>query len=131
MSAAINPGSSGGPLLNVRGEVVGINSSGVTEAQNIGYIIPINDLKVVLADLHKVKLLHKPFLGVLFNNATEEMVEFMGNPLPGGCNVVEVIKGSTLDRAGVESGDMIYEINGHPVDIYGEMKMPFSEDKVS
>ncbi len=131
ISAPINPGSSGGPLLNMRGEVIGINSAIVAEAQNIGYIIPINDLKVVLNDLHKIKLLRKPFLGVLFNNATEEMVEMMGNPAPGGCNVVEVITGSTLDRAGVKSGDMIYEINGYQVDIYGEMKLPFTEDKIS
>lgn len=131
MSAPINPGSSGGPLLNPRSEVVGINTSGVVEAQNIGYAIPVNDVKIILADLHKVKLLRKPFLGVLFNNATEALTEYLGNPAPGGCYVVEVVKKSTLDRAGVKSGDMIYAINGYTIDIYGEMKLPFSEDKTS
>ena len=48
MSAAINPGNSGGPLLNVNGEVVGINSAIIQGAQNVGYIIPINDLKMRL-----------------------------------------------------------------------------------
>ena len=71
MSAAINPGNSGGPSLNTKGEVIGINSAGIPAAQNVGYMIPINDLKIVLADLYKVKLLRKPFLGVLFNNATD------------------------------------------------------------
>lgn len=131
MSAPINPGSSGGPLLNPRGEVVGINSSGVTEAQNVGYAIPINDLKIILPDLHKVKLLRRPFLGVLCNNATDALTEYLGNPAPGGCYVVEVIPGSPLDKVGVQSGDMIYEINGHAVDIFSEMKLPFSEDKIS
>jgi len=131
MSAAINPGSSGGPLLNTRGEVIGINSAGVTAAQNIGYIIPINDLKVVLDDLYKVKLLRKPFLGVLFNNASESLTEYLGNPAPGGCYVVEVLKESTLCNAGVQKGDMIYEINSHPIDLYGEMTVPWSEDKLS
>lgn len=131
ISAPINPGSSGGPLLNIKGEVVGINSSGIVEAQNVGYAIPINDLKIVLPDLYKVKILRKPFMGVLFNNGTEALTEYLGNPQPGGCYVVEVVKGSTLDKAGIKRGDMIYEINGHQVDIFGEMSVPWSEDKVS
>lgn len=131
MSAPINPGNSGGPLLNINGEVVGINSAGIMEAQNIGYIIPINDVKIVLPDLYKVKLLRKPFLGVLFNNASTSLTEYLGNPPPGGCYVVEVVKDSTLYKAGVQQGDMIYEINGHKLDLYGEMNVPWSEDKIS
>lgn len=131
MSAPINPGSSGGPLLNTKGEVVGINTSGVTEAQNVGYIIPVNDLKIVLPDMYKHKLLRKPFLGVFFNNATESLTEFLGNPQPGGCYVVEVVKNSTLSKAGVQRGDMIYEINGYRLDMYGEMNVPWREDKLS
>lgn len=131
MSAAINPGSSGGPLLNAQGEVVGINCSGITEAQNTGYAIPSNDFKIVQADMHTSKLLRKPFLGVLFNNATDSLTEYLGNPAPGGCYVVEVVGGSTLDKAGVKRGDMIYEINGHKIDIFGEMSVPWSEDKLS
>jgi serine protease Do len=131
MSAAINPGSSGGPLLNVNGEVVGINCAGIIEAQSVGYIIPINDLKIVLPDLYKIKLLRKPFLGVLYNNATIELTEFLGNPQPGGCYVVDIVKNSTLDKAGVARGDMVYAINGYRVDIYGEMCVPWSEDKIS
>lgn len=131
MSAAINPGSSGGPLLNLRGEVIGVNSSGVTEAQNVGYAIPINTLKTILNDLYEIKILRKPFLGVRFNNSTESLTKFLSNPLPGGCYVIETIKGSPLEKAGVMKGDMIYEINGHPVDMYGDMSVPWSEDKIS
>jgi serine protease Do len=130
-SAAINPGNSGGPLLNVHGHVIGINEANIPSAQNVGYAIPINDLKIVLPDLYKIKILRKPFLGVLFNNATDSLTEFLGNPLPGGCYIVEVVKGSTLYKAGVQRGDMIYEINGYRVDQYGEMTVPWSEDKVS
>ncbi len=131
MSAPINPGSSGGPLLNVRGEVIGINSSGVTEAQNVGYAIPVNTLKTILNDLYEIKILRKPFLGVRFNNSTESLTKFLGNPLPGGCYVIETIPGSPLEKAGIMKGDMIYEINGHPVDMYGDMSVPWSEDKIS
>ncbi|MCX5922067.1 MAG: trypsin-like peptidase domain-containing protein [Candidatus Dependentiae bacterium] len=131
MSAAINPGNSGGPLVNTKGEVVGINAANVPSAQNVGYIIPINDLKIVLNDFYNVKLLRKPFLGVLFNNATDSLTQYLGNPQPGGCYVVEIVKGSTLDKAGIKRGDMIYEINGNRLDIFGEMSVAWSEDKVS
>lgn len=131
MSAAINPGSSGGPLLNLKGEVIGINTAGVVEAQNVGYIIPINDLKIILSNLYKEKLLRKPFLGVLYSNATEALVNYLGNPQPGGCYVVEVIKNSTLYKAGVKRGDMLYQINGHNIDMFGEMNVPWSEDKIT
>lgn len=131
LSAAINPGNSGGPLLNVFGEVIGINSAAVLDAQNVGYMIPINDLKHVLSDLYTHTIVRKPFLGVLFNNATESLTEFLGNPQPGGCYVIEVIKNSTLDKAGVKRGDMLYEINGHSIDPFGEMVVPWTEDKIS
>lgn len=131
MSAPINPGNSGGPLLNAAGKVIGINSANVPNAQNVGYIIPINDVQIIKDDLYSLKLLRKPFLGILFNNGTETLTELLGNPLPGGCYVVEVVKNSTLYKAGVQRGDMIYEINGHRLDVYGEMSVPWSEDKIS
>jgi serine protease Do len=131
MDAPLNPGNSGGPTLNRKGEVVGINTAIIAEAQSVGYFIPINDLKAIQPDLYKVKLLRKPFLGVLFNNASEQLTEYLGNPAPGGCYVVEVVKDSTLFKAGIERGDMLYQINGHAIDIYGEMKVPWTEDKIS
>jgi len=131
MSNAINPGSSGGALLNTRGEVIGISTAGIVEAQNIGYAIAVNDLKIVLPDMKKTRIVRKPFLGVLFNNASVALTEFLGNPAPGGCYVVEVVKGSTLEKAGVKQGDMIYAINGFDIDIFGDMCVPWCEDKIS
>jgi serine protease Do len=129
-TAPINPGNSGGPLVNAAGEVIGINSSIVPDAQNIGYAIPVNELKTILADLGHIPLLRKPFLGIVFSSATESLVEYLGNPSPGGCYVVEVVPDSTLDKAGVERGDMIYSLNGYAVDRFGEMNVPWSEDKI-
>ncbi|HSW74130.1 MAG TPA: trypsin-like peptidase domain-containing protein [Candidatus Limnocylindria bacterium] len=131
MSAPINPGSSGGPLLNVKGEVVGINSSGFTEAQNVGYIIPINDLKVLMPDLYKTTLVRKPYLGITLLNATESLTTFLGNPHPGGAFIVDVVKDSLTHKAGLRAGDMIYQINGFDLDMYSDMKAPWSEDKIS
>ncbi len=131
MSAAINPGSSGGPLLNMDGQVVGINTSGIVEAQNVGYIIPINDLKTILPNLRKEKLIRRPFLGLLYNNANEALASFLGNPLPAGCYVVEAVKNSALAKAGVVRGDMLYEINGNHLDMFGDISVPWAEDKIS
>jgi serine protease Do len=130
MSAPINPGSSGGPCLNIRGQVIGISSAGVTEAQNVGFIIPSNDLKIILRDLCRIKLVKKAFLGIVPTFASESQTSFLGNPPPGGCYAAEVIKNSPLDKAGIKSGDMIYEVDGYQIDIYGQMSVPWSEDKV-
>ena len=132
ISAPINPGNSGGPAINIDGQVIGINTAGVLTAQNVGYIVPINEVKIILDDLHKVKLLRKPYLGIFFNPAANgQLTQYLGNPEPGGCYVVELLENSPLAKAGVKGGDMIYSINGHQVDVYGEMNVPWSEDKIS
>lgn len=130
MSAPINPGSSGGPSIDTHGHVVGINTAGITEAQNVGYIVPINDLKTFLSDLREGGLIRKPYIGIYQSMATPELVKALGNPEPGGTYVVEVLHDSPL-KGQLESGDMIYEINGIPIDLYGELVVPWSEDKVS
>lgn len=129
IDAPINPGNSGGPSVDRQGRVVGINTLYAPDAQNVGYVIPVNELKVVLDDLCNVKLLRKPFLGVLFNNASDALTSYLGNPVPGGLYVVDVYKDSPLHKAGVQKGDMIYQINGHRLDYYGEFA--WGDDKIS
>lgn len=130
MSAPINPGNSGGPSINTQGEVIGINTAVIASAQNIGYIIQINDLKVFLNELRTEKLVRKPYLGILQSIATENLTQALGNPLPGGVYIVEVLADSPL-KGKLESGDMVYEVNGIKVDLYGDMMVPWSEDKIS
>ncbi len=130
ITAAINDGNSGGPSLNKDGEVIGINTAGFSRAQNVGYIIPINDVKSVIDDLHDTKLLHKPFLGGEYNIANKELVSFLKNPSPGGLYVSRVYKNTLLDKAGLQAGDMIYAINGNKFDLYGETSTLWSEDRV-
>lgn len=130
ISAAINPGSSGGPSVDCCGNVIGINSSGIMAAQNVGYVIPINDIKLFLNDLRAGGLVRKPYLGLYQSIGTEELLKALGNPLPGGTYVVDVFTDSPL-YGQMKPGDMIYEINGIPVDLYGEMIVPWSEDKIS
>jgi serine protease Do len=130
-TAPLNPGNSGGPAINSFGEVIGINFAIVAKAQNVGYIIPINDVKSTINDLNKIKLLRRPVLGCLLEPANKDMLEFLSNPEPGGFYIARVFKNMLLEKVGVKAGDMIYEINGFKVDRFGRASVPWNEDKVS
>jgi S1-C subfamily serine protease len=131
VTSPLNPGNSGGPAVNQKGEVVGINSRGILEAQSVGYIIPINEVKTALKDLYHIKILRKPTLGGIFTYATNEMVDYLGNPSQGGWYIAKVFDNTLLKSVGIQKDDMLYAINGHEVDMYGELDVPWSEDKVS
>lgn len=145
ISTAINPGSSGGPSINRCGQVVGVNTAGIMPAQNVNYIIPSNEVQLFLKQIGQlpekdpisvdhvsnIKFLRRPVLGVMYNNATDDLAKFFGNPQPGGLYIVETLTGSPLHKIGVKTGDMMYEINGHKLDVFGDMTMPGMEDKMS
>ncbi|MBT4855899.1 trypsin-like serine protease [bacterium] len=135
IDAAINPGNSGGPAININGEVVGINTYGINHggAQNVGYIVPVNELKVIIESLYSTpgKLVRKPYLGSFYNAGSLALTKYLGNPLPGGPYITEVVPNSLMDMAGVKAGDMIYAIDGNPVDIYGDLLLPGSDDKMA
>jgi len=131
MTAPINPGNSGGPSLNIGGKVIGINTAGVPSAQNIGYIIPINEVKSVINLLRKEKFARRPFLGVDMCYANDPLIEKLNNPQPGGIYVKRAYKNTFFDRLGIQEGDMLYRLNGHAIDRYGETSVAWSEDKVS
>ena len=131
ITAPLNPGNSGGPSVNPQGEVIGINFAGVLAAQNVGYLIPINEVKSAIVDLYNVPLLRRPYLGGIFSISNQDMVEFLGNPGEGGFYVAQVFPDTSLDKAGVKEGDMIYEFNNYQLDRFGEVLAPWSEDRVS
>lgn len=131
MTTPINPGSSGGPVLNARGQVVGIIAAAMPLLSNIGYAIAINDLTIILDELYVNKLLNKPFLGVAFVRADDEKARFLHNPIPSGLYVSKVIVGSLFDKVGIQVGDMLYEINGLVLDAYGETEVPGYFGKLS
>ncbi len=93
--------------------------------------MPTNDVKNIIHQLRKIKFLRKPFLGGEFNYASKDMVNFLKNPEPGGLYFSRIYKDSLLEKVGVKEGDMLYEINNHKVDMYGETNVPWSEDKIS
>lgn len=121
ITAPLNPGNSGGPLLNLDGHVVGINSAVHSHATNIGYIIPIYDAQILLNEMKKNKLVRKPYLGISVNRTTDAHARLLGNPEPTGVYIHDVEAHSVAEKAGVQVGDMLYEINGHEVDSYGDV----------
>jgi serine protease Do len=128
LTSPLNPGNSGGPAVNNRGEVIGINSSGIMSAQNTGFFIPINEVKHILDDLYKTPLLRKPVLGGDFSIYLDTMREYLGNPPGGGWYVNHVYKGTLLDRAGIKAGDVLYQVNGYDLDCYGEVEVSWAPD---
>jgi serine protease Do len=131
MTAALNPGNSGGPTVDEQGRVIGINTAIIPEAQSVGYITPISDIIGVIKDLYNVQLLRTPLLGCELNYATGAMLAYLGNPEPGGLYVARIYKDSLFDKAGVQEGDMLYQVNEHQFDMYGETTAEWSEDKVA
>ncbi len=132
VTAPINPGNSGGPLLNLDGQVVGINSAIIENSQNIGYIVPIYDAQILLKDLACTKLVRKPSLGINYNTTTDEHAQLLGNPLPAGVYINTVDRDSVAAKAGLKSGDMLYAINNHVIDSYGDVSVDWqSSSKVT
>ncbi len=111
--AAINEGNSGGPLLNVAGEVVGINFAKAT-AENIGFAIPINTVKTVLANYRQNggKIV-RPFLGVATTLVTPDTAAL--DNIPEGALVDSVVPGSPAEAAGIQSNDVITAVDGQAV----------------
>ncbi|MBM3886320.1 PDZ domain-containing protein [Candidatus Dependentiae bacterium] len=130
VTAPLNPGNSGGPCINEAGEVVGINTAIIQEAQNIGYVVPISDIKAVIKTMHAVKIVHRPVLGCDFNYSSPTMLTYLGNPDEGGVYINRVYKQSSFEEAGICAGDVIYKINHHELDVFGDTNVSWSDDKI-
>ncbi|MBV8519215.1 MAG: Do family serine endopeptidase [Acidobacteria bacterium] len=113
--AAINFGNSGGPLLNIAGEVIGINTAiRGGGAQGIGFATPINTARTLLPQLKKGKVT-RGFLGMSITDVTEETREAFNLPEARGALVQDVTPDKPADRAGIRHGDVIVEIDGRPI----------------
>jgi Do/DeqQ family serine protease len=113
--ASINPGNSGGALVNLRGELVGINSailSGSGGNIGIGFAIPVNMAKGVMDQLIKYGQVKRGVLGVNIYDVTPDVAKEIGLADASGALVAGVTQGSAAERAGVKTGDIIVSING-------------------
>lgn len=113
--ASINPGNSGGPLFNLQGEVVGINTAIVASGQGIGFAIPINMAKEELVQLKEKGRVTRGWLGVQIQQWEPGMAEKFGLEEERGVLVGAVIPGEPADKAGIQKGDVILEVEGHKI----------------
>src|SRR6266849_5859079 len=123
--AAINPGNSGGPLVNVRGEVIGINSAIASETgfyAGYGFAIPINLARTVMNQLVATGHVQRAVMGIGINNASQEDAEAVGLKDIHGVVVESFTKDSPAQRAGLELGDVIVELDGQPVDYVAQLQ---------
>jgi serine protease Do len=113
--AAINFGNSGGPLINARGEVVGINAAISSRASNIGFAVPINQASAILPQLQAKGRVSRGFIGVAVRNIDPDLQRSLGLGAARGALVEDVPAGSPGARAGVRAYDAIVAVNGKPV----------------
>lgn len=126
--AAINPGNSGGALLNLKGEVIGINSNkiGGSVVEGMGYAIPISAAKPIIADLmlketrNKVAEEERGFLGISGISVTQEVASAYG--MPEGVYVAQVYAGTAAEAAGLQKGDIIISFDGESISSMDELQ---------
>ena len=123
--AAVNPGNSGGPLLNSRGEVIGITtliaSAGADQSAGIGFAIPINTAKAVLDDFAKYGRVRRPSLDVVTLPIGPDIAEQIGLPADYGILIERVIPGGAADKAGLHGGNQRLYQGNTPVMLGGDL----------
>lgn len=122
--AAINKGNSGGPLLNLKGEVIGVNAASALTSQSIGFALPINDVKQAITSVQKTGRIIRPYVGVRYTQITPDVASDRGLAVSYGVIVEEgrtssdvaVLPGSPAALVGIMSGDIILSFNGVKLD---------------
>lgn len=121
--AAINQGNSGGPLVNLNGQVIGINTAIASDSQSIGFAIPINDVKGLIDHVKTTGKFERPYLGVRYLSLTADIAKQYDLSVTTGAFVApssdgtsSVIQGGAADKAGIKSGDVITKVGGKAID---------------
>src|ERR1700723_3500419 len=123
--ASINPGNSGGALVNLRGELVGINSAILSRTGGnigIGFAIPVNMVRSVMDQLIKYGQVKRGVLGVQLYSVNSDIAKEFGLSETTGALVAGVVQGSAADRAGIKTGDIITSLNGVTMKSSGELR---------
>jgi S1-C subfamily serine protease len=129
--AALNPGNSGGPLVNSRGEVIGVNTAVILPAQGICFAVGISTVKVVAAQLIKQGRVRRGYLGIGGQNIALEPAAARALGMPGGgVLVLSVEDDSPAARAGVREGDVVVGLDDQPVSGIDDLHRVLSEDRI-
>jgi serine protease Do len=113
--AAINFGNSGGPLINTRGEVIGINAAVSRQASSIGFAIPINQAKLILPQLKERGHVQRGYIGVALRDVDPDLLTPLRLSQTSGALVQDVTAGSPAERAGLKPYDLITSVDGEDV----------------
>ena len=129
--AALNPGNSGGPLVNTRGEVVGINTAVIVPAQGISFAVSAETARVVVPQLLREGRVRRSYLGIAGQDVPlpRRLVRHHHLPSPSGVLVVEVVENGPAARAGVAGGDLIVSFNGEPVERTDDLHRVLTGDR--
>ena len=130
--ASINSGNSGGPLFDMNGDVIGINTAILGRSGNvgIGFSIPSNSAKIVIDQLIEFGETKRGWLGVRIQDVTKEIAEVEKLDEPRGALVASVAPNSPSEKAGVKSGDIILEFNGEKIDQMKELPIIVARTEV-
>jgi S1-C subfamily serine protease len=130
--AALNPGNSGGPLVNSRGEVIGVNTAIIQAAQGICFAIAINTAKLIAARLIRDGRVRRSFVGIAGQTVPllTRMVRYFGLTTETAVFVVSVERGSPADQAGLRAGDLLVSFGELPVSGIDDLVRLLTEDRV-
>ena len=130
--AALNPGNSGGPLVNSRGEVIGVNTAMIQAAQGICFAIGINTAKFVASRLIRDGRITRSYIGVAGQNVPlhRRVVRYYALPIESGILVMSVEKGSPAERAGLREGDVIVAYGGKSIATVDDLHRLLTEEQL-
>jgi S1-C subfamily serine protease len=122
--AAINQGNSGGPLVNLKGQVVGVNTAMASGAENIGFALPINTAKYAIESVKKSGKIIRPYIGIRYLVITKEIATINKLPVDYGVLIsrgktlgeTAIVQNSPADKAGLKEGDIITALNDQKID---------------
>jgi serine protease Do len=123
--AAVNPGNSGGALVNLNGQLIGINAaiaSGTGNYVGYSFAIPSNIVKKVVEDFMKYGKIQRGFLGIRYREIDDQFAKDKDLPSVKGVYVQEIVEGGAAQKAGMKKGDIILQIQGLPVNSKSEMQ---------
>jgi S1-C subfamily serine protease len=123
IDAPINPGNSGGPSLDGEGKVIGINTLGIPTAESVGYIIPINEVNIVLGNFKKKNIVRRFTLGAILQPTTQELLIYkkQKEDFEHGIIITKIFEKSILNNLKLEVGDIIYKLDGKKINSGGEV----------
>ncbi|MFB0569302.1 MAG: S1C family serine protease [Nitrososphaeria archaeon] len=127
--AAVNPGNSGGPLVDTRGRVVAITTAIIPFAHGIGFAVPINTAKQVARDLMKYGKVIRPWLGIMGMDISKDMASHYRLPVESGVLVSRVVARSPADYSGMAQGDIMVEIDEAPIKSMKELRKKILEKR--